>query len=272
LHHRTSSPLDRRSKLTHIVSGSDDKTIRVWNAVTGNLIGAPLKGHTGHVTSVAYSPDGRHIVSGSVDKTIRVWNSETRYLMGAPLEGHTDWVNSVAYSPDGRHIVSGSDGKTIRVWNADTRDFMEAPLGYHISGVSSVVCSPDGRQIVSASDDTTIQVLNAKTTHFAEEHLYSNSVVCRSIANPSHAKYAGSSGMSMQTSTPIPVLTWRSNMVNGWIYHTYGSKSELLFWVPPNCRPGLLEPNNTILIGALLKTRLDVSRFVHGSHWTRCAT
>jgi WD40 repeat protein len=49
----------------HIISGSDDKTIRMWDAETGSAVGKPLEGHTGGVSSVAYSPDGRHIISGS---------------------------------------------------------------------------------------------------------------------------------------------------------------------------------------------------------------
>jgi WD40 repeat protein len=57
---------------THIVSGSWDKTVRVWNATSGQFISGPFDGHTQSVTSVAYSPDGKHIVSGSSDKTIRV--------------------------------------------------------------------------------------------------------------------------------------------------------------------------------------------------------
>jgi WD40 repeat protein len=62
---------------THIVSGSHDKTIRVWNATTGQSVAGPFQGHTSSVSSVAYSPDGTHIVSGSRDNTIRVWNAST---------------------------------------------------------------------------------------------------------------------------------------------------------------------------------------------------
>ena len=54
----------------HIVSGSWDLTIRLWDAQTGGQVGNPLQGHTESVISVAFSPDGRHIVSGSDDKTI----------------------------------------------------------------------------------------------------------------------------------------------------------------------------------------------------------
>ena len=47
-----------------IVSGSGDKTLRLWDAKTGQPIGQPLDGHDGDVKSVAFSPDGSRIVSG----------------------------------------------------------------------------------------------------------------------------------------------------------------------------------------------------------------
>jgi WD40 repeat protein len=50
----------------HIVSGSSDKTICVWNATTGEMVAGPFTGHTDSVRSVAFSPDGQHIVSGSL--------------------------------------------------------------------------------------------------------------------------------------------------------------------------------------------------------------
>ncbi len=56
-----------------IVSGSDDNTVRLWDAATGQPIGQPLTGHNAPVASVAFSPDGKRIVSGSDDHTLRLW-------------------------------------------------------------------------------------------------------------------------------------------------------------------------------------------------------
>jgi WD40 repeat protein len=73
----------------HIISGSSDKSIRIWDAETGAVVNNPIKGHTDEVWSVAYSPDGRRIISGSDDRTIRIWDAETGAAVGKPLEGHT---------------------------------------------------------------------------------------------------------------------------------------------------------------------------------------
>jgi WD40 repeat protein len=55
-----------------LVSGSDDKTIKLWNPETGKTI-VTLSGHSKGVSSVVFSPDGHSLASGSFDKTIKIW-------------------------------------------------------------------------------------------------------------------------------------------------------------------------------------------------------
>ncbi len=101
-----------------IVTASEDKTARVWEAETGRQV-AELKGHGAIVSSAKYSPDGKRIVTASEDKTARVWEAETgRQVAG--LKGHRDIVLSAKYSPDGKRIVTASEDKTARVWEAET--------------------------------------------------------------------------------------------------------------------------------------------------------
>jgi hypothetical protein len=58
-----------------------------------------------------------------------------------------------------------------------------------------------------------------------------------------------------------------SDMKDGWML---GPNSELLFWVPPALRAGLLRPGNMLLIGEPIATRLDLESFVHGESWSLC--
>ena len=88
-----------------IVSGSLDRTVKVWDAHDGRLLRS-LAGHTDRVTAVALSPDGRTIVSGADDRTVKVWEAESGRLLRS-LEGHTGSVLAVAVSPDGRTIEIG---------------------------------------------------------------------------------------------------------------------------------------------------------------------
>ena len=143
-----------------IVTASDDKTARVWDAATGQPL-ASLQGHTDGVRSAAFSPDGKRIVTASADKTARVWDVATGQLV-ASLQGHTSGVFSAAFSPDGKRIVTASADKTARVWDAATGQPL-ASLQGHTDVVRSAAFSPDGKRIVTASDDKTARVWEAES-------------------------------------------------------------------------------------------------------------
>jgi hypothetical protein len=83
-----------------LVSGSLDKTIKVWNLSTGKEI-RTLTGHTDAVWSVALSADGQTLVSGGLDQTIKVWNLSTGKEIRT-LTGHTDAVWGVVLSTYGQ--------------------------------------------------------------------------------------------------------------------------------------------------------------------------
>ena len=138
-----------------LVSGSWDKTIKVWHLVTGELL-RTLTGHTDSVNSVAISPDGQTLVSGSWDNTIKVWHLATGELLRT-LVGHSHRVNSVAISPDGQTLVSGSNDQTIKVWHLPTGELLRTFVG-HTGMVRSVAINPDGQTLVSGSGDQTIKI------------------------------------------------------------------------------------------------------------------
>ena len=102
-----------------IVSGSGDRTARIWDMETGMQkvleINEP-DGVDAGVTSVAISPDGRLVAAGSLDTIVRIWEVSTGNLIER-LRGHRDSVYSVAFTPDGKGIVSGSLDKTLKQWD-----------------------------------------------------------------------------------------------------------------------------------------------------------
>ncbi|EJD44393.1 WD40 repeat-like protein [Auricularia subglabra TFB-10046 SS5] len=103
----------------YIATGCEDWSVRIWDARTGQPVGAPLTGHENDVTSIAFSPDGRslYIATGSTDGRVRIWDTRTWQPLGAPLTVHELGITSVAFSPDGRTLASSSEDKTIRTWD-----------------------------------------------------------------------------------------------------------------------------------------------------------
>lgn len=143
-----------------LVSGSFDRTVRVWNRRTGALLHV-LSGHTDAVRSVAVSRDGQFIVSASSDKTIKIWQLHTGKLLHT-LIGHMGPVWSVAISPDGQTLVSGSYDGTVKLWNLKTGKLLQT-LPDHYDSVWSVAISPDGQTLVSGSYDGTIKLWNLQS-------------------------------------------------------------------------------------------------------------
>ncbi|KAG9075257.1 hypothetical protein FRC06_010189, partial [Ceratobasidium sp. 370] len=250
----------------YIVSGSNDNTIRIWDARTGQIVGQPLQGHANSVYSVAYSPDGAYIVSGSCDNTIRIWDARTGQSVGQPLQGHTDLVNSVAYSPDGAYIVSGSNDNTIRIWDARTGQSVGQPLQGHASWVNSVAYSPDGAYIVSGSFDNNIRVRDMQSAATMNNIPESGNNSTQPIIPPNSIPSAQHAD---------PHICNPCCRING--YHTVWAldsdgwvviqKSKLLVWIPPDLRDILLLPHNTAIISTRGFLQLDFDYRRIGDHW-----
>ena len=123
-----------------------------------------MPGHTGPVSSAAWSPDGARIVTASADSTARVWDAKTGAQLALLQMEPSLLTNtgSAAWSPDGARIVTASEDSTARVWDAKSGAQL-ALLEGHTSGVLSAAWSPDGTRIVTASEDSTARVWDAKT-------------------------------------------------------------------------------------------------------------
>jgi WD40 repeat protein/sterol desaturase/sphingolipid hydroxylase (fatty acid hydroxylase superfamily) len=130
-----------------IVSGGEDRTVKVWDVATGQER-LTLSGHTRPVRSVAISADRRCLISGSDDRTVKVWDTATGQER-LTFTGHSRPVLSAAVSADGCRVVSGSADLTARVWDAETGQ-VQFTLRVDPGAVPCVAVSADGRRVVSA--------------------------------------------------------------------------------------------------------------------------
>ena len=183
-----------------LASGSFDNTVRLWNAVTHQQIGAPLRNGAA-VLSVAFSPDGKTLATGGYAGAVRLWDVATHRQIGARLILHTSFVTSVAFSadgktlatggddvrlwdvathrqigtpvtgavqsaafsPDGKTLATGAADQTVRLWDVGTHRQIGAPLAGHTDIVNSVAFSPDGKTLASGAVDNTVRLWDVAT-------------------------------------------------------------------------------------------------------------
>ena len=102
-----------------LASGSEDKTVRLWDTEKRAKIAA-LKGHEASVASVAFSPDGKTLASGSYDGTIRFWNPDTGQEHLTFTTGHTEWIKAVAFAENGVTLATAAFTGIVEIWNLKT--------------------------------------------------------------------------------------------------------------------------------------------------------
>jgi WD40 repeat protein len=141
-----------------VVTASDDRTARVWDARTGAPVTPPLR-HQAAVTAVAFSLDGTRVVTASDDTVARIWDTRTGALMTPPLV-HQDAVAIVAFSPDGKRVVTASKSRELRVWDATTGATL---LSWRVpdGSIEAAMFSPDGAQVITVSGGHTVLAWDA---------------------------------------------------------------------------------------------------------------
>jgi WD40 repeat protein/transcriptional regulator with XRE-family HTH domain len=151
-----------------LVSCSTDRTVKLWDIGTGGCL-KTLRGHTGRIWSVAYSPrtptanspDGQILASGSDDQTVKLWDVSTGECLKT-LRQHTAAVWTVSFTPDGQILASGGEDQTVRLWDVATGKCLKT-LQEHTDWVCSAAFSPNGQILASASYDQTVKLWDVST-------------------------------------------------------------------------------------------------------------
>jgi tetratricopeptide (TPR) repeat protein len=235
-----------------------------------------LTGHTGQVSSAAFSPDGTRIVTASADRTAKLWDAP---VGASPLElmGHTSPVTSVAFSPDGTRVVTGSGDLTGKVWDVRTRTTL-LELAGHTKGVLSVAFSPDGTRIVTGSHDKTAKVWDAQTGEPLLELKGNTNEVYSAAFSTDGTRIVTGAGTPYQ---PGETKVWdaqsgaevKGEPVPPTVANNWTSPDGRLFANPEGNRVELisLQPDEVELSYRLLHTRPAVERYREGYEAARAA-
>lgn len=147
-----------------LVTGSDDKTVRVWDVAGGKQL-FTFQGHTDAVTAIAVRPDGRQAASGCDDGSIRLWPLAATDEHRASTEA-TDFVWSVAVSPDGKRIAAAGADRTVRVYDALSGKLTKTLTGH--KGAIPAVTFVGNAAVASASGDRLVKVWDISSGNSAD--------------------------------------------------------------------------------------------------------
>jgi WD40 repeat protein len=140
-----------------LVTGSWDRSAKIWDVATGRAVRKLAGGHDGAINTAEFSPDGREVLTASDDFTARAWAVESGQPTGVVFRGHERPVRGAYYSPDGERVLTVSEDRTARIWDRHSGN----PLGSITGHEWAVMCgafSPDGSQVATGSVDTTARI------------------------------------------------------------------------------------------------------------------
>ncbi len=138
-----------------LISGSADKTARVWNLTDGALL-ANFAVHTNAVTAVGLNSNGTQAVSGAADNFLKVWNvADAKEI--ANCAGHGGAISAALFTPNNQTVVSASADQTIRLWNP-TNGQQAAAFGFG-QPITSLALSLDGNKLAATGSDNNVRVL-----------------------------------------------------------------------------------------------------------------
>ena len=149
------------SKGTQLVTGSQDKTSRIWEWPTGKekLV---LKDHSDAVTKVCFAPDDKSVYTASLDHNARRFDVNDGKVLRV-FTGHAEGITALAINLKGDRIVTAGPEPGLRWWNVDTGDVV-SNQGGHGGAVNDIAFSKDGKLVASASADHTVRLWDGNST------------------------------------------------------------------------------------------------------------
>merc|ERR1719197_1099693 len=149
------------------LSGSWDKTIKLWDTLAQCKYTIQEDGHQDWVSCVRFSPNNQNpiIVSAGWDKYVKVWNLTNCKLKTNHI-GHTGYLNTVTMSPDGSLCASGGKDAKAMLW--DLNDGKHLYTLDHADTINALVFSPN-RYWLCAATGPSIKIWDLESKNMVEE-------------------------------------------------------------------------------------------------------
>eukprot|EP00040_Diaphanoeca_grandis_P014118 m.71468 g.71468 ORF g.71468 m.71468 type:complete len:520 (-) comp24352_c1_seq1:209-1768(-) len=168
-HKWTVSGVDFHPAGNMVVTGSWDRTIRIWDAADGKeLRRLDRNQHIAPITSVKWHPNGALVASTSADNTTALWDAATGKKMRT-LREHFGWVLDCSFAPDRTKFATASWDKTVRLWDPNTGELLSTLRG-HTKGVWGCAFYPAGHTsalLASCGEDCTARLWDTRTRKVA---------------------------------------------------------------------------------------------------------
>ncbi|MEU5858754.1 WD40 repeat domain-containing protein [Nocardiopsis dassonvillei] len=210
------------------ITGTDDRTIRIWDLNTHLPLGTPLTGHTSRVNAITTTtlPNGTPIAITNANDGVRMWDLNTHLPLGTPLTDHTSRVNAITTTtlPNGTPIaitsaMVGANNHTIRMWDLNTHLPLGTLLTDHTSRVNAIATTTltDGTPIaITGTDDRTIRIWDLNTHRPLGKPLTGHTEWVNAIATT-----------TLPNGTPI-AITSANDGIRIWDLNTRSPLSKLL--------------------------------------------
>jgi WD40 repeat protein len=151
--------------------------IVLWD-LTGNKYMGTLKGHSGSINNLVFTPDGSLLAStGMSENTIILWDMSTFKPSEKLVNNYISWVSDLAFSPDGSYLAISGDpnSRTYALWNVTTHSLVMKTNGLE-GGSNNIAFSPDGK-ILAVGNGIDVLMLDSGTLQQIGEPLPGNGAV-----------------------------------------------------------------------------------------------
>ena len=184
-----------------LVSGSQDKTIKLW-PLDGGRIRYTLPGYEGPVHDLSLRREGQTVIAACGDKVLRWWDLSSRKMhrlgrMGA----HSGPILTVAFSPDGEKVISAGVDRTVKLWQFSTGKVLTTVEGYS-EPLSLIAVSPTGTTFITNGEGKTARIRSIQT---------GQSLRWLSLDSPLRVATFSPDGQQIATATTTRLILWQVN-------------------------------------------------------------